>query len=100
MIITDAEWLNTMDRVVQYAAFETEHPKLRQIIAKEGFYFDANYWYWLSNHIPSYVKRAPLWTYPQKKIDYENVTRHAKGLKKMPGEQLTLFFSNELSARP
>lgn len=51
-------------------------PKMLRILEKYPFVFDDEFWYWHPKtrrgaELKTIVKRAPLWTYPQKSVPAE-----------------------------
>ena len=75
----DSEWLNNPGPYVQYT-YEADS-RLIQIIRRHGFAFDGKFWYWIpktkrgGEQATLIVKRAPLWTYPNKSVPAEKAQR-------------------------
>ena len=74
-----SEWLNSPGPYVQYT-YDPD-PRLVAIIRRYGFAFDDSYWFWIprtrrGGELPLLiVKRAPLWTYPNKSVPAEKAQR-------------------------
>jgi len=72
-----AEWLNCPGPYAQYSYLEQHDWRVARLLELYPFFFDDVYWYWKpkGKSAGAIIKRAPLWSYPNKSVPAEKAAR-------------------------